>query len=59
MRPGARLRSLPDLCRNILAAGQDQLPIEPRAETNPTPMHANIRGADYYAAAATSETTGC
>ena len=45
--------------RNILAAGQDRLPLEPRAETNPTPMHANIRGADYYAAAATSEEDRC
>ena len=36
--------------RNILTAGQERLPLEPPAETNPTPTHANIRGADYYAA---------
>ena len=36
--------------RNILAAGQDRLPLEPPAETTPTPAHDNIRGADYYAA---------
>ena len=41
--------------RNILAAGQDRLPLEPPAETNPTPTHANIRGADYYAAATREE----
>ena len=35
---------------NILAAGQDRLPLEPPAETDPTPTHENIRGADYYAA---------
>ena len=45
--------------KNILAAGQDRLPLEPPAETNPTPMHANIRGANYYAAAATSEEDRC
>ena len=44
--------------KNILAAGQDRLPLEPPAETNPTPMHANIRGANYYAAA-TSEEDRC
>ena len=36
--------------RNILAAGQDRLPLEPPAEPTPTPAHDNIRGADYYAA---------
>ena len=36
--------------KNILATGQDRLPLEPPAETAPTPTHANIRGADYYAA---------
>ena len=36
--------------RNILATGQDRLPLEPPAETTPTPAHDNIRGADYYAA---------
>ncbi len=41
--------------RNILTAGQDRLPLEPSAETTPTPTHANIRGADYYAAATTQE----
>ncbi len=41
--------------KNILSAGQDRLPIEPPAEANPTPTHANIRGADYYAATATEE----
>ena len=30
--------------KNILTAGQDRLPIEPPAETNPTPAHDNIRG---------------
>ena len=43
--------------KNILAAGQDHLPLEPPAETAPTPTHANIRGADYYAA--TSEEDRC
>ena len=33
--------------KNILSAGQDHLPLEPPAETNPTPTQANIRGADY------------
>ena len=37
--------------KNILAAGQDRLPLEPPAETTRTPVHTNIRGADYYAAA--------
>ena len=36
--------------KNILATGQDHLPLEPPAETAPTPTHANIRGANYYAA---------
>ncbi len=45
--------------RNILTAGQDRLPIEPPAETAPTPTHANIRGADYYAAATTTEEDRC
>ena len=40
---------------NILAAGQDRLPLEPPPETNPTPAHANIRGADYYATTTTGE----
>ena len=35
--------------KNILAAGQDRLPLEPPAETTSTPTHANIRGASYYA----------
>ena len=37
--------------KNILSAGQDRLPLEPPAETNPTPTPANIRDADYYATA--------
>ena len=41
--------------KNILSAGQDHLPLEPPAETNPTPTHANIRGADYYATTTTEE----
>ena len=41
--------------RNILAAGQDRLPLAPPPETNPTPAHANIRGADYYATTTTGE----
>ena len=41
--------------RNILAAGQDRLPLAPPAETNPTPAHANIRGATYYATTTTGE----
>ena len=32
--------------KNILAAGQDRLPLEPAAETTPTPTHTNIRNAD-------------
>jgi len=37
--------------KNILASAQDRLPLddEPPAP-DPTPTHANIRGADYYAA---------
>ena len=34
--------------KNILAAGRDRLPLEP-PDTAPTPNHANIRGAGYYA----------
>ena len=45
--------------KNILTAGQDRLPIEPPAETNPTPTHENIRGADYYAAATTTKEDRC
>ena len=45
--------------KNILAAGQDRLPLEPAAETTPTPTHTNIRGADYYAAATTEEEDRC
>ena len=41
--------------KNILATGQDRLPLEPPGETAPTPTHANIRGADYYAATTTGE----
>ena len=37
--------------KNILAAGQDRLPLSPPGEATPTPIHTNIRGADYYAAA--------
>ena len=43
--------------KNILATGQDRLPLDPSAETAPTPTHANIRGADYYAA--TNEEDRC
>ena len=32
--------------KNILAAGQDRLPLESAAETTPTPTHTNIRNAD-------------
>ena len=35
--------------QNILAAGQDRLPLAAPPEATPTPMHANIRGATYYA----------
>lgn len=43
-----------DSCRyqtvkNILDPGQGRLALEPPAETSPTPTHANIRVADYYA----------
>ena len=41
--------------RNILASGQDRLPFEPPAETNPTPVHTNIRGGAYYATATREE----
>jgi transposase len=43
--------------KNILSSAQDRLPFdeqEPRS-TPPTPHHANIRGSDYYAAAAQEE----
>lgn len=37
---------------NILSSGQDRLPFEePESTPPPTPTHANIRGASYYAAA--------
>jgi transposase len=37
--------------KNILASGVDQLPLEQESSSpDPTPHHANIRGADYYAA---------
>ena len=32
--------------KNILPAGQDRLPLDPPAETIPTPNHTNIRNAD-------------
>ena len=36
--------------KNILAAAQDRLPLEDASEgSRPTPTHANIRGAAYYA----------
>ena len=35
--------------QNILAASQDRLPLAAPPEATPTPMHANIRGATYYA----------
>ena len=41
--------------KNILSAGQDHLPLEPPAETNPMPTHADIHGADYYATTTTEE----
>ena len=41
--------------KNILASGQDRLPLEPPAETNPTPAHTNLRGSAYYAAATREE----
>jgi transposase len=37
--------------KNILASAQDHLPFEDEPSApDPTPLHANIRGADYYAA---------
>jgi transposase len=36
--------------KNILSSGQDHLPFDER-EARSTPVHANIRGASYYAAA--------
>jgi transposase len=36
--------------KNILAAAQDRLPFEAESSVPPTPSHANIRGARYYAA---------
>lgn len=35
--------------KNILAAAQDRLPFEDASSVPPTPPHANIRGARYYA----------
>ncbi len=36
--------------KNILSSGADQLPLEEESSSaEPTPHHANIRGADYYA----------
>ncbi len=45
--------------KNILASSQDSLPFEEQASHSlpPTPIHANIRGASYYAAA--EEETPC
>ena len=43
---------------NILGAGQDRLPLEVPPEATPTPTHANIRGAAYYAPP-TSEEDRC
>ena len=39
--------------KNILSSSQDRLPFDDREEATspPTPVHANIRGASYYAAA--------
>jgi len=44
--------------KNILSSAQDRLPFEEQdtGSTPPTPVHANIRGARYYAAAAQEET---
>jgi hypothetical protein len=44
--------------KNILSSAQDRLPLdEPAVQaTPPTPVHANIRGASYYATAAEEET---
>lgn len=37
--------------KNILSSGADRLPLEEESSSpEPTPHHANIRGADYYAA---------
>ena len=36
--------------KNILSSGADRLPLEEESSSSePTPHHANIRGADYYA----------
>jgi hypothetical protein len=45
--------------QNILSSAQDRLPFEEPESTPvpPTPVHANIRGASYYAAA--KEETEC
>ena len=43
--------------KNILSSGQDRLPFD-ESEVRSTPVHANIRGASYYAAA-TQEETEC
>jgi transposase len=45
--------------KNILSSAQDRLPFDEQEtrSTPPTPVHANIRGASYYAAAA--EETEC
>jgi hypothetical protein len=39
--------------KNILSSSQDRLPFDNREEATspPTPVHANTRGASYYAAA--------
>ena len=49
----ARLASSPSGTSS--PAGQDRLPFEPPAETHPTPVHTNIRGGAYYAAATREE----
>jgi transposase len=43
--------------KNILSSAQDRLPFDEPAvqSTSPTPVHANIRGASYYAATAEEE----
>ena len=43
--------------KNILSSAQDRLPFDGQdaRSTPPTPVHANIRGASYYAAAAEEE----
>jgi hypothetical protein len=45
--------------KNILSSSQDRLPFEEQDSHSipPTPVHANIRGASYYAAA--KEETPC